>query len=258
MPELEQLEDMIRSYKLEKDTKRKQVLYLNLVETSLKLVNKVVALIYPIPVSVSRDDLSQVGAIGLLKSIDTYEVHEKGSFKTYATIYIRGKILQYLRDKVNIVKTPRENTENSSVIKNYINNLKPNENPTIKEISQTLNIPENKIRDWFNIENIKNVISLDQKVYSVDGMETLADRIQSYDDKEFERNYENKKLIEYALNKLPEDEKVSIYLYYIEGLTKKEISNTLKVSQTQVARLIKRALLKLYNIMNDDMGFEGG
>ena len=89
MPELEQLEDMIRSYKLEKDTKRKQVLYLNLVETSLKLVNKVVALIYPIPVSVSRDDLSQVGAIGLLKSIDTYEVHEKGSFKTYATIYIK-------------------------------------------------------------------------------------------------------------------------------------------------------------------------
>ena len=89
-------------------------------------------------------------------------------------------------------------------------------------------------------------------------METLADRIQSYDDKEFERNYENKKLIEFALNKLPEDEKVSIYLYYIEGLTKKEISNTLKVSQTQVARLIKRALMKLYNIMNDDMGFEGG
>ena len=258
MPELEQLEDMICAYKLEKDAKRKQVLYLKLVETSLKLVNKVVSLVYPIPVTVSRDDLSQVGAIGLLKAIDTYEVYEKGSFKTYATIYIRGKILQYLRDKVNIVKTPRENSENNNVIKNYINNLKPDENPTIKEMSKALNIPENKIQDWFNIENIKNVVSLDQKVYSVDGLETLADRIQSYDDKEFERNYENKKLLEYALARLPEDEKVAIFLYYIEGRTKKYISSALKVSQTQVARLIKRALVKMYNIMNDEMDFQGG
>ena len=207
--------------------------------------------------SVSRDDLSQVGAIGLLKAIDTYEVYEKGSFKTYATIYIRGKILQYLRDKVNIVKTPRENSEHSNIIKNYINNLKPNENPTVKEISQALNIPVNKVQDWFNIENIKNVISLDQKVYSVDGLETLADRIQSYDDKEFERNYENKKLIEYALNKLPENEKVSLYLYYIEGQTKKDIANVLKVSQTQVARIIKRALVNMYNVMKDDMSDKG-
>ncbi len=257
MPELEQLENMIRTYKLEKDAKRRQVLYLKMVEESLKLVNKVVALIYPIPVSVSRDDLSQVGAIGLLKAIDTYEVYEKGSFKTYATIYIRGKILQYLRDKVNIVKTPRENSEHSNIIKNYINNLKPNENPTVKEISQALNIPVNKVQDWFNIENIKNVISLDQKVYSVDGLETLADRIQSYDDKEFERNYENKKLIEYALNKLPENEKVSLYLYYIEGQTKKDIANVLKVSQTQVARIIKRALVNMYNVMKDDMSDKG-
>ena len=257
MPELEQLENMIRTYKLEKDAKRRQVLYLKMVEESLKLVNKVVALIYPIPVSVSRDDLSQVGAIGLLKAIDTYEVYEKGSFKTYATIYIRGKILQYLRDKVNIVKTPRENSEHSNIIKNYINNLKPNENPTVKEISQALNIPVNKVQDWFNIENIKNVISLDQKVYSVDGLETLADRIQSYDDKEFERNYENKKLIEYALNKLPKNEKVSLYLYYIEGQTKKDIANVLKVSQTQVARIIKRALVNMYNVMKDDMSDKG-
>ena len=257
MPELEQLENMIRTYKLEKDAKRRQVLYLKMVEESLKLVNKVVALIYPIPVSVSRDDLSQVGAIGLLKAIDTYEVYEKGSFKTYATIYIRGKILQYLRDKVNIVKTPRENSEHSNIIKNYINNLKPNENPTVKEISQALNIPVNKVQDWFNIENIKNVISLDQKVYSVDGLETLADRIQSYDDKEFERNYANKKLIEYALNKLPENEKVSLYLYYIEGQTKKDIANVLKVSQTQVARIIKRALVNMYNVMKDDMSDKG-
>ena len=258
MSELSQLEDMICLYKKEADEKRKRILYLKLVEYSLKLVNKVVSLVYPIPVTVSRDDLSQVGAIGLLKAIETYEVHEKGSFKTYATIYIRGKILQYLRDKANIVKTPRENTENSNTIRNYINNLKPDENPSIKEIANALNIPENKVIDWFNIENTKNIISLDQKVYSTDGMETIADRIQSYDEKEYERNYENKKLIEYALGKLPQQERKSIYLYYIEGQTKKEISVELIVSQTQVARLIKRALVKMYNLIKEDNSSQGG
>ncbi|MBP3847728.1 sigma-70 family RNA polymerase sigma factor, partial [bacterium] len=104
----------------------------------------------------------------------------------------------------------------------------------------------------------KNIISLDQKVYSTDGMETIADRIQSYDEKEYERNYENKKLIEYALGKLPQQERKSIYLYYIEGQTKKEISAELKVSQTQVARLIKRALVKMYNIIKEDNSSQGG
>lgn len=258
MSDLSLLEDMICSYKKETDAKRKRILYLKLVEYSLKLVNKVVSLIYPIPVTVSRDDLSQVGAIGLLKAIETYEVQEKGSFKTYATIYIRGKILQYLRDKANIVKTPRENTESDNNIRNYINNLNSNENPSVKEIAAALNIPESKVIDWFNIENTKNIISLDQKVYSVDGMETIADRIQSYDEKEYERNYENKKIIEYALGKLPEQERKSIYLYYIEGMTKKEISKELNVSQTQVARLIKRALIKLYNIIKEDNSSQGG
>ena len=136
--------------------------------------------------------------------------------------------------------------------------MKPDENPSIKEIANALNIPENKVIDWFNIENTKNIISLDQKVYSTDGMETIADRIQSYDEKEYERNYENKKLIEYALGKLPQQERKSIYLYYIEGQTKKEISAELKVSQTQVARLIKRALVKMYNLIKEDNSSQGG
>ena len=112
MTDIEQLEEKIYLFKHENDAKKKHVFYLNLVEESLKLVNKIVSSIYPVPISVARDDLIQVGAIGVLKAIDTYEIKDKGSFKTYASKFIKGKILQYLRDKANLVKPPRETAEN--------------------------------------------------------------------------------------------------------------------------------------------------
>ena len=59
-------------------------------------------------------------------------------------------------------------------------------------------------------------------------------------------------MIEFALEKLPDDEKKAIYDYYIAGDTKKNIAKELGVSQTQVARLIKRALNKMYEIIHED------
>ncbi len=252
MTNIEQLEEKIYLFKHENDAKKKHIFYLNLVEESLKLVNRIVSSIYPVPVSVARDDLIQVGAIGVLKAIDTYEIKDKGSFKTYAAKFIRGKILQYLRDKANLVKPPRETTENINTVKNYLESIDTNTNPTVKDISKALNMSENKVQDILNTELLKNIISLDQKVYSSDGIETLADRIQSGDDRENERNYENKKVIEFALQKLPEDEKTAIYNYYIKEETKKSIAQELGVSQTQVARLIKRALNKMYDIISEE------
>ena len=253
---IEDLEYFISSYNEEQDLKKKHILYLNLVEESLKLVNKIAGTIYPVPTSVSREDLVQVGAIGLLKAINTYQVTDKGSFKTYASKFIKGKILQYLRDKSNLVKAPRETFENVGVVKDYLESLPDDCNPSAKDIAIALNMQENKVQDILNLEHIKNIVSLDQKVYSTDGVETLADRLQSENDKDFESNFENKKIIEYALKKLPADERVAIYSYYIEGETKKSIAKELSVSQTQVARLIKRALNKMYDIMKNDLNYE--
>ena len=258
MTDIETLEEQIYLFQHENDSKKKHIFYLNLVEESLKLVNKIVSTVYPIPISVSRDDLVQVGAIGVLNAIKTYEVKEKGSFKTYASKFIRGKILQYLRDKANLVKPPRETSENINVVKNYIDNLNSDNIPDAKEISKALNIPVNKVQDILNAELLKNIVSLDQKVYSADGIETLADRILTDNEKNYENDYENKKVLEFAMNKLPDNEKIAILKYYIEGETKKNIAKELNVSQTQVARLIKRALNKMYEIITNDMNYMEG
>ena len=75
MSELEKLEDLILSYKEEKDEKKKRILYLNLVQESLKLVKRIALGMYPLPSTISKDDLIQVGAVGVLKAIETYEVN---------------------------------------------------------------------------------------------------------------------------------------------------------------------------------------
>ena len=254
MTELEKLEELIVTYKNESDAKRKHVVYLRLIEETLKLVKKIVMAFYPLPTTITKDDLIQVGALGVLRAIEAYRPEEKGSFKTYVSKVIRGKIFHYLRDKANLVKPPRESLENMSKVKIAIENLseKSNRSPSAKEISKLVNLPCEKVEEIMNVELLKNMISLDQSVYTSEGNETLIDRLQSDDDTSFEETYANKKIIEYAINKLQQNDKTAIYMYYINGESRKAIAEVLKVSQTQVSRILKRALNKLYLIMKNE------
>ena len=79
------------------------------------------------------------------------------------------------------------------------------------------------------------------------------DRIQDNEESSFEDTYANKKIIEFALNKLQQNDKIAIQMYYIDGESRKEISKVLKVSQTQVSRILKRALNKLYYIIKSEL-----
>lgn len=253
--ELEKLEDLISDFKKEKDSKKKHIIYLKLIEESLKLVKKIATGIGTFSGSVPKDDLIQVGAIGALKAIDTYETEERGSFKTYATKFIKGKILQYLRDKSNIVKPPRETHANISLVKRASEELYEinGSTPTAEDIAKYTNLPIDKVIEILNIEAIRNIVSLDQKLFSDDGGETLLDRISGFDDNDYQKSYENKKIIEFALNKLPKQEREVIFKYYIEGMTKKDVAVSMNISATQVARIIKRALNKMYIIITREI-----
>lgn len=254
--ELEKLEELMTEYKSEQDLKKRHIAYLHLIEETLKLVKKIAMTFYPLPSSVSKDDLVQVGAVGMLKAIETYKVEERGSFKTYVSKVIKGKIFHYLRDKANLVKPPRETLANMTKVKEAIDALSNNNTkiPTVEEVARYVNLPFDKVEEIMNIELIKNMISLDQNIYTSDGGETLMDRIQSEEDSNFEEIYANKKIIEFAINKLPPADKTAICMYYIDGESRKEIAKRLNVSATQVSRILKRALNKLYTIIQREMG----
>ena len=113
-------------------------------------------------------------------------------------------------------------------------------------------VSKKEYEEIMNIELIKNMVSLDQNIYSSEGTETLMDRIQS-DSDTWEETYENKKVIEFALKKLPEPDKTVVFKYYMEGSSRKEISEIIHVSPTQISRILKRALNRLYNIIENEM-----
>ena len=253
--DLEKLEDLIYNYKHEDDVKKKHVAYLHLIEEALKLVKRIVANFYPLPSTITRDDLVQVGAVGVLSAIEAYRVEERGSFKTYVSKVVKGKIFHYLRDKANIVKPPRETLENLSKVKEAMEKLSEfsDSAPSIDDVAKMVNLPYEKVEEIMNIEMIKNMISLDQSIYTTDGSETLLDRIQAEETASFEDSYANKKIIENAINRLPENDRTAISMYYIDGESRKEIAKKLNVSQTQVSRILKRALNKLYVIIHDEL-----
>ena len=255
LSDLEKLEELIYNYKHEADVKKKHVAYLSLIEESLKLVKRIVSNFYPLPSTITKDDLIQVGAVGVLSAIEAYRVEERGSFKTYVSKVIKGKIFHYLRDKANIVKPPRETLANLSKVKDAIDQLSENSDtmPTTEDVAKLVNLPYEKVEEIMNIELIKNMISLDQNIYTNEGSETLLDRIQAEETENFEDSYANKKIIENAINKLPENDKTAITMYYIDGESRKEISKRLNVSQTQVSRILKRALNKLYMIIHEEL-----
>ncbi len=255
LTELEKLEELILQYKKETDKKRKHVAYINLVEETLKVVKRIVLSFSSLPPTVTRDDLIQVGAVGVLQAIEMYRVEERGSFKTYVSKVIKGKIYHYLRDKANIVKTPRETYSNIAKVREAIQNLSENNTkvPTVEEVAALVQLPKDKVEELMNIEYTKNMISLDQNIYTTEGGETLLDRIQSDTSESFEESYANKKIIEFALNKLPLNDKMAISMYYIDGMSRKEISEHLRVSPTQVSRILKRALNRLALIVREEL-----
>jgi RNA polymerase sigma factor (sigma-70 family) len=256
--ELEKLENLINEYKSEQDVKKKHVAYLHLIEETLKLVKKIVQTFYPLPVSIAKDDLIQVGAVGVLRAIETYKVEERGSFKTYVSKVIKGKIFHYLRDKANIVKPPRTTLANLSKVKDAVDILteKKGRKPTCDEVAEFINLPFEKVEEIMGLEQMKNFVSLDQSVYTSEGGETLMDRILDDEGSSFEDTYANKKILEFAINKLQKNDKMAIYMYYIDGNSRKEIAQALKVSQTQVSRILKRALNKLYLIIQKELNEE--
>ena len=110
-----------------------------------------------------------------------------------------------------------------SKVKEAIDELSENNTkiPTVEEVSKYVNLPFEKVEEIMNIELIKNMISLDQNIYTSEGGETLMDRIQDNEESSFEDTYANKKIIEFALNKLQQNDKIAIQMYYIDGESRK-------------------------------------
>ena len=188
---------------------------------------------------VDPDDLFQLGCLGFLKAIDGFDLEYGTQFSTYAVPKISGEIRRFLRDD-GAVKVSRSIKERAAVIKIARQRLtgQLGREPTLTELANELDLT---VQDIASAEMATACTESIQKESGDDGF-TLEDVLT--DGSQEESLIEQISLRE-AVAKLPEREKMVIDLRYYHGLTQDKTAKILGVSQVQVSRIEKKALLIL-------------
>ncbi len=247
-----QIHDWLATYKNSKDIKVKKQLQNLIVVASMPFVKRIacgLARRSTDPV----DDLIQVGALGLIKAIDSYNPEIGTKFKTYSTYLITGEIRHYLRDKASMIKAPREIQELAYRINCVIRKLnQQGQDPTSQEIAELMSLPVNKVNDIIEVDRRKSTISLDQTFTFDDDTISLSDKIPSGDYQEFLDSYEEKIMLSKAISQLNPKMKEVIELSYYEDLSQREIAEKLNISQMQVSRRLKQALDDMYKLITKE------
>ena len=190
-----------------------------------------------------REELFQIGCIGLMKAVDKFDLSLNLAFSTYAVPVIMGEIRRFLRDD-GIVKVSRSLKEASYKIKREKEHYQKlyNREPTLKEIAVTLNMDESDI--LMAMESGQEVCSLHQVIYQSEGDEIhLEDKLEQQADL-IEQTVDNI-YVQELLKKLNEQERQIIHMRYFQNQTQAAIAKKIGISQVQVSRMEKKILNKL-------------
>lgn len=190
----------------------------------------------------SMDDLFQVGCIGLIKSIDNFDLSLGLRFSTYGVPMILGEIRRYLRDNnmVRVSRATRDLAYRALTVKERLANEK-NREPTVSEIARELDVKKEEV--VLALDAIVDPISLFEPVYS-DGNDAIyvMDQVSSGQGGD---DWLDELLIKDAINQLPEREKNIIEMRFLEGKTQMEVAEEVGISQAQVSRLEKGAMKRI-------------
>lgn len=193
------------------------------------------------------DDLFQIGCIGLIKSVDKFDLSYDVKFSTYAVPMIIGEIQRFLRDD-GTVKVSRSIKELGNKIRKMKDEMTKSlgRTPTVNEIAEQLEItPEEVV---FAGEASRSLSSIHETVYENDGDPiTLLDQIAD----QTETKWFDKIALKEAIRDLDERERLIVYLRYYKDQTQSEVAARLGISQVQVSRLEKKILEQMKLEMGD-------
>lgn len=187
----------------------------------------------------NMDDLFQVGCIGLMKSIDNFDLSHNVKFSTYAVPMIIGEIRRYLRDN-NPIRVSRSLRDIAYKALQIRENLigKNNAEPTTRQIAAEMELPHEDV--VFALDAIQDPVSLFEPIYN-DGSDPIFVLDQLRDEKE-KASWVNDLAIREGIQKLNNREKLIINQRFFEGKTQMEVADEIGISQAQVSRLEKTAI----------------
>lgn len=191
----------------------------------------------------NADDLFQVGCIGLMKALDNFDTSQNVRFSTYAVPMIIGEIRRYLRDN-NVIRVSRSMRDTAYKALQSRDKLQAqwNREPTVTEIAQEMQLPRQDV--VFALEAIQDPVSLFEPVYN-DGGDALYIMDQVKDEATRDDLWLEDISIKDALKRLNDREKKILQLRFFEGRTQMEVAGEIGISQAQVSRLEKNALLHM-------------
>lgn len=195
--------------------------------------------------NVEYDDLVGYGVFGLIDAIDKFDCEKNVKFETYASLRIRGAILDQIRKMDWIPRSLRQKQKKIDVAMSKIESEKGRA-ATDEELATELEISIDELNNWQGQAKSTNLISLDE--YTEAGSEVKMDSIHNshfaQPEDVIEKDELKLKIME-ALDTLTEKEKSVVLLYYYEEMTLKEISCVLEVSESRISQLHTKALLKM-------------
>ena len=210
-----------------------------LAEHYLPLI-KVVAgrLAMSLPPHLDRDDLLSSGFFGLLDAIDRYDINRNIKFETYAGVRIRGAMIDYLRSKDWIPVTMRQKLRRYEQ-KVYQLESELGRTATDAEIAEALEITTKELQVIVSQFNSSTIIPLEEYLRT-DSPEALdADPVETTE------YLELKDTLAQAIDKLPEEERLVVSLYYYDELTLKEISLIMHLSEARISQLHTKAIMRM-------------
>ena len=204
--------------------------------------------------NVEYDDLVGYGVFGLIDAIDKFDYGKNVKFETYASLRIRGAILDQIRKMDWIPRSLRQKQKKIDAAMSKIESEKGRV-ATDEELAKELEISTDELLNWQGQTKMSNLISLDE--YSEEGSESGIEAVGNahFDcPEEAVEKEELKKMIVEALELLTEKERSVVVLYYYEDMTLKEISMVLEVSESRVSQLHTKALNKMKQKLGNYMG----
>lgn len=208
--------------------------------------------------NVEYDDLVGYGVFGLIDAIDKFDYGKGIKFETYASLRIRGAVLDQIRKMDWIPRSLRQKQKKIDAAMSKLE-LELGRPATDEELAKEIGISEDELLNWQGQANVTNVISLDEFVDSSGEKNVESVGVNTFETPEevIEKD-ELKKLLAESLETLTDREKKVILLYYYEELTLKEISLVLEVSESRISQLHTRALQKMKTKLGSAAGYVFG
>jgi RNA polymerase sigma-B factor len=199
------------------------------------------------------EDLVQVGTIGLIKSIDRFDLGRGVEFSTYATPTIIGEIKRHFRDKGWAIRVPRRLQELRMQIGTTTAEITQTlgRSPTLRELAEAIGCTVEEIVEGIESSNAYSTLSLDATDDNGEDGGVSMLEMMGLDDEELEQ-IEIRESIKPLLEALPAREKRILLLRFFKNKTQSEIAMEIGVSQMHVSRLLSRTLDQLRESLQDN------